>query len=305
MLLVGFQLGNSGVMMAAIRDVTPRHRLGLALGIFAASSPLGFGAGPALGAFMIDGLHVGSGGVFALSAALSVAVALLLTFGSTEVRPETVPAGSTIRLAFGAVRGVTSDPVVRWLFIVYGAVFVGRQMSGGYMSLLIHQVEHTSLEVAGSVGLVLGVATIVGAALSPIGGWVADRLGFRIVLVGGVGGIAVAFALMPLGTTVVWLAVTYSVAIALQAVVGAMVSGLLATETPPERRSATLNLIYLPLYIGGIAGPALGAVVVTAGLPAVFFVASGVVAVATALAVVFARRTGARAGRAAASGAVD
>jgi hypothetical protein len=44
-----------------------------------------------------------------------------------------------------------------------------------------------------------------------------------------------------------------------------MVSGLLATEAPAERRSATLNLIYLPLYIGGIAGPAIGAVVVTAG----------------------------------------
>ena len=305
MLLVGFQLGNSGVMMAAIRDVTPRHRLGLALGIFAASSPLGFGAGPAVGAFMIDGLHVGSGGVFALAAALSVAVALLLAVGSTEVRPETVPAATTIRLAFGAVKGVTSDPVVRWLFIVYGAVFVGRQMSAGYMSLLIHQVEHTSLAVAGSVGLVLGAATIVGAAFSPVGGWVADRLGFRVVLVAAVGGIAVAFALMPLGTTVVWLAITYSVAIALQAVVGAMVSGLLATETPPERRSATLNLIYLPLYIGGIAGPALGAVVVTAGLAAVFFVAAAVLAVATALAVVFARRTGVRIGRAAASGGAD
>ena len=84
-----------------------------------------------------------------------------------------------------------------------------------------------------------------------------------------------------------------------------MVSGLLATETPPERRSATLNLIYLPLYIGGIAGPALGAVVVTAGLAAVFFVAAAVLAVATALAVVFARRTGVRAGRAAASGGAD
>jgi len=178
-------------------------------------------------------------------------------------------------------------------------------MSAGYMSLLIHQVEHTSLAVAGSVGLVLGAATIVGAAFSPVGGWVADRLGFRVVLVAAVGGIAVAFALMPLGTTVVWLAVTYSVAIALQAVVGAMVSGLLATETPPERRSATLNLIYLPLYIGGIAGPALGAVVVTAGLAAVFFVAAAVLAVATALAVVFARRTGVRAGRAAASGGAD
>ena len=35
-----------------------------------------------------------------------------------------------------------------------------------------------------------------------------------------------------------------------------MVFGLLATEVPPERRSATLNLVYLPLYAAGIVGPA-------------------------------------------------
>jgi len=255
MLLVGFQLGNSGVMIAAIRDATPRHRLGLALGIFAASSPLGFGAGPALGAIMIDQLHMTSGAVFALAAMLSVGVALLLAVASAEVRPDVVPTGSTIRLAFGAVRGVMSDPIVRWLFVVYGIVFVGRQMAAQYMALLVHDVEHTSLAVAGSVGLVLGVATIVGAAVSPVGGWVADKLGFRPVLVAAIAGIAVAFALLPLGATVAWLAVAYSLAIAFQAVVGAMVSGILATETPPERRSATLNLIYLPLYVGGIAGP--------------------------------------------------
>jgi DHA1 family multidrug resistance protein-like MFS transporter len=294
MLLVGFQLGNSGVMMAAIRDVTPRRRLGLALGVFAASSVLGFGAGPTLGTFMIDGLHASSAAVFALAAALSVGVAVMLAVGSQEVRPETVPTGSTIRLAFGAVRGVMSDPIVRWLFVVYGAVFVGRQMSAPYMTLLIHQVDHTSLEVAGSVGLVLGVATVVGAAFSPLGGWIADRLGFRLVLTASIAGMAVAFALLPIGGTVAWLAIVYSLAIAFQAVVGAMVSGILATETPPERRSATLNLIYLPLYMGGIAGPAIGAGVVTRGLPAVFFVAAGILAAATVLAVVFARRTGGR-----------
>jgi MFS transporter, DHA1 family, multidrug resistance protein len=294
MLLVGFQLGNSGVMMAAIRDVTPRHRLGLALGIFAASSPLGFGAGPTIGAFMIDHLHATSASVFALAAALSVGVAILLAVGSQEVRPEKIPTGSTIRLAFGAVRGVISDPVVRWLFVVYGSVFVGRQMSAPYMSLLVHQVEHTSLEVAGSVGLVLGLATVVGAAFSPLGGWVSDRLGFRLVLTASIAGMAVAFALIPIGGTVAWLAVVYSLAIAFQAVVGAMVSGILATETPPERRSATLNLIYLPLYLGGIAGPAIGAGVVTRGLPAVFYAAGAILAVATVLAIVFARRTGRR-----------
>jgi MFS family permease len=292
MLLVGFQLGNSGVMMAAIRDVTPIHRLGLAMGFFAASSPLGFGAGPALGAFMIDGLHFTSAAVFALASALSVGVALLLAVASGEVRPEVVPTGSTLSLAFAAVRGVLSDPIVRWLFAVYGLVFVGRQMSTQYMALLIHYVEHTPLEVAGSVGIVLGAATLVGAALSPAGGWVADRLGFRPVLVAAIGGIAVALAALPLATTVVGLAVAYSVAIAFQAVVGAMVSGLLATEVPSERRSATLNLIYLPLYLGGIAGPAIGASVVSAGLRAVFYVAAGVVAGATLLALAFAWRTG-------------
>ena len=61
-------------------------------------------------------------------------------------------------------------------------------------------------------------------------------------------------------------------------------------ELPAARRSATLNLIYLPLYLGGIAGPAIGAGVVTGGLRMVFFVAAGILAGATVLAVVFARR---------------
>ncbi len=295
MMLVGFQLGNSGVMMAAIRDVTPHRRLGLALGFFAASSALGFGTGPAIGGFMIDQLHYTSASVFALAAALSIAVALALAVGSKEVRPEVVPVGSTIRLAFGAVRGVVSDPIVRWLFVIYGLVFVGRQMSAPYVTVLVHDVENKSFLVAGSVGLVLGLAQIAGAGLSPLGGWVADRLGFRMVLVAAIAGMAVSFALLAMGTTVAWLAVTYGLAIAFGTVVAAMISGLLATETPAQRRSATLNLIYLPLYIGGIAGPAIGAGVVTAGISAVFLVAAAFLVGATVLAAVFVGRTGRKA----------
>jgi hypothetical protein len=50
-----------------------------------------------------------------------------------------------------------------------------------------------------------------------------------------------------------------------------MVVGLLAIEVPAERRSATLNLVYLPLYLAGVVGPALGAIVVGAGLWAPFW----------------------------------
>lgn len=246
---------------------------------------------------MIDHLHLGSSSVFGLAALLSLAVAVMLAVWSREVRPEVVPTGSLMRLAFGAVRGVMSDPIVRWLFVVYGLVFVGRQMTTQYMALLIHDVERTPLLVAGSIALVLGLATIVGAGLSPAGGWIADRLGFRRVLVAAIGGLAISFAALPLAPNVAWLAVVYSFAIAFQAVVGAMVSGLLATEVPSERRSATLNLIYLPLYLGGIAGPAIGANVVTAGLRTVFFAAAAVLAGSLVVAIAFARRPGRRPGR--------
>jgi MFS family permease len=290
-LLVAFQLGNSGVMMAAIRDVTPTHRLGLAMGVFAASSPLGFGTGPALGAFMIVGLNMTSAGVFAVAAILSGAVALMLAVGSVEVRPDIVPQGSVLTLAFGAVRGVLSDRTVRWLFTIYGIAFLGRQMSTQYLPLLIHEVENTHLNAAGTVGLVLGVATIVGAALSPIGGWIADRVGFRTVLVVSMGGLALSLAALPLAHTAALMAVAYGLSVAFVAAIGAMVSGLIAREAPAERRSATLNLIFLPLYLGGIAGPALGASVVSTGLPTVYFLAAAAVACGCVAAIVFARRS--------------
>ena len=82
-------------------------------------------------------------------------------------------------------------------------------------------------------------------------------------------------------------AVVFALAIA---AIGAMVFGLLATEVPPERRSATLNLVYLPLYGAGIIGPAVGGVVVQGGLPAPFLVGAATLAVATIVVWVQTRR---------------
>src|SRR5450432_401183 len=81
MLLVGFQLGNTGVMLAAIRDVAPRNRLGTAIALFGASGPIGMAIGPVLGGRIVDGLHQGLPVVFWVSAALSVGTAALVTFG--------------------------------------------------------------------------------------------------------------------------------------------------------------------------------------------------------------------------------
>jgi len=66
LLLVGFQLGNTGVMLAAIRDVTPSRRLGTAIAIFGATSPIGFAAGPALGGVLLDHFHTSIAAVYGL-----------------------------------------------------------------------------------------------------------------------------------------------------------------------------------------------------------------------------------------------
>jgi DHA1 family multidrug resistance protein-like MFS transporter len=58
LLMTGLQLGNTGVMLAALRDVSPTHRIGTVSATFGATGPLGFALGPIVGGFMVDGLHL-------------------------------------------------------------------------------------------------------------------------------------------------------------------------------------------------------------------------------------------------------
>src|SRR3954467_13647055 len=93
LLLIGFQLGNTGVMLAGIRDAAPRERLGTIIAIFGAAGPVGFAVGPALAGVLIDGFAWTIPMVFWLSSALSLGTAALVAFGTTEIRPEVIPQG--------------------------------------------------------------------------------------------------------------------------------------------------------------------------------------------------------------------
>jgi MFS family permease len=282
MLLIGFQLGNTGVMLAGIRDVTPRRRLGTTIALFGASSPIGFAIGPALAGALIDGAGWTISAVFWLSAALSVGTGLVVWFGSREVRPEVVPTGRVLTLAFGAVRGVLADRTVRRIFAIFAVAFLASQMSRPYVPVLVEEIVGIGPGLASGIALVAGTAALVGALVSPIGGTLGDRIGFRPVLIGALAIGGIALALMPFAPALGWLAAAALVFAACSAAVSAMVFGLLAIEVPPERRSATLNLVYLPLYAAGIVGPATGAVVVAAGGLAAPFVTGALVFLASA-----------------------
>jgi MFS family permease len=123
---------------------------------------------------------------------------------------------------------------------------------------------------------VAGCAALAGALLAPAAGALGERIGFRPVLIGALLAGGVALALMPTVAPRIGIGGAAAIAIVVAACISttsSMVFGLLATEVPPERRSQTLNLVYLPLYAAGIIGPALGAVVSSAaGLSAPFMV---------------------------------
>jgi DHA1 family multidrug resistance protein-like MFS transporter len=294
LLLIGFQLGNTGVMLAAIRDVSPRRRIGTIMGVFGASSAVGMAAGPALAGLLIDGFGWPLPAVFWLSSVLSIGTAVLVTFGSREVRPLVVPEGRVISLAFGAVRSVLRDPAVRRIFAIFGVSFLALQMSRPYIPILVEGLAGTGPGLASAIALVMGTAALVGGLIAPFGGVLGDRVGFRMVLMSALAGAGVALVLMPFVPSVAALAGLAVVLSASSATVSAMVFGLVATELPPERRSVTLNLIYLPLYAAGIVGPAVGAGVASvAGVQGPFIVGS-IVVLLGAVAIAVRVRTGRR-----------
>jgi MFS family permease len=277
LMLVGLQLGNTGVMLAGIRDVAPRHRLGTLIALFGAAGPMGAALGPILAAALVDGMGLSIASVYVVAGACSVGTALLVWFGTPEIRPEVVPVGPVLRLAFGAVRGVLADRDVRRLFVVYGVVFLANQISRPYTPLLVERLVGTGAGLASGIAAVVGLGSLIGALAAPIAGWMGDRFGYRPVLFVALAGGALASVLLPFMPEVVELAAASVLLGAAVATVGAMVFSLLATEVPADRRSATLNLVYLPLYVAGIIGPATGsALAASTGLVGPYLASCGV-----------------------------
>src|SRR3954453_6737904 len=217
------------------------------------------------------------GPVFALSALLSVGTAALVTFGSTEVRPEVVPSGRIVDLAYASLRGVLTDRATRRIFTIFGISFVAIQMSRPYIPLLVEGINGLGPGLASAIALVSGTAALVGALVSPLGGVIGDRIGFRPVLIAALGGASAVLFTMPLVGSIGLLPLLGVGLGAATATVSSMIFGLLATEPPADRRSAALNLVYLPLYAAGIIGPAAGAVVASvSGVHGLFVAASSV-----------------------------
>src|SRR6202022_1918228 len=94
LLLVGFQLGNTGVMLTALRAATPQGRVGLAISLFGVTPSLGFALGPTIGGWLVDSGVLSLHTLFALDAVISLAAGIMLLAFAREGPRAPAPTGS-------------------------------------------------------------------------------------------------------------------------------------------------------------------------------------------------------------------
>ena len=283
LLLVGFQLGNTGVMLTALRAVTPSGRVGLAISLFGVTPSLGFALGPTAGGWLVDigvlNLHT----LFALDAAMSLAAGvMLLAFAREGPRPPG-PTGSATRLALNALRLALTGRVTLIIFGVFGLAYFAQQIANPFLPLLVIRLHGGTAGAAGQIGIVFGASALLGALLSPLAGVAGDRFGFRPILAGACVLAAASLGAMAVAPDLVWLT---AAAVALGAAVASaisMVFALLATAVPEERRATTLNLVFVPIYLSAIAGAIVGALLVREGLNTVLWTGAAISLIAALL----------------------
>jgi DHA1 family multidrug resistance protein-like MFS transporter len=273
LLLVGFQLGNTGVMLAALRAVTPPGRVGLAMSLYGIAPPLGFALGPLAAGYLVDGLHFDLHGVFLIDAALSLGAGVML-LALVHEAPLPVPQpGRAIGLALRALRDIATTPETLSIYLVFGLGYLAVGLSNPFLPLVVARL-HPGPGLASQIGIVFGLTALAGAFLSPVGGLLGDRFGHARLLVAACLLSAVSLVAMTQAPSLTWLAVC-AVALGLGgATVTSMVFALLAIRVPETRRSAALNLVLVPLYLTSILGGLTGAALASRSLDLVLLVAA-------------------------------
>jgi DHA1 family multidrug resistance protein-like MFS transporter len=283
LLLVGFQLGNTGVMLTALRAATPAGRVGLAISLFGVAPSLGFAIGPVTGGWLVDHGVLNLHTLFALDAVMSLLAGVLLLAFAREGPRLPAPPGSAAQLALRALRMALTGRLTLIVFGVFGLAYFAVQIANPFLPLLVIRLHGGTAGVAGQIGIVFGASALLGALLSPLAGAAGDRYGFRPLLAGACVLAAASLAELAVAPDLVWLTVGAVSLGAATATAISMVFAILATAVPEERRATTLNLVLLPLYFSSVAGAVVGALVVHNGLNTVLFTSAAISLVAALL----------------------
>ena len=278
-LLVGFVFGNTGVMLAMLADVTPRKRLGLAVGIASAGFPLGSSIGPFLGGLVVQGPGIRT--LLFTDACLSALMGLVLTLAMHEERRATRPGGTVMGMLRASVRDIVRTPVVLRLFVLYFIAMYGITLINPYVPILLQRLYRgPAPQLATTIGTTLTLAGIAMAVTTPLWGRAGDLLGRWRILPVIILGVAIGIGVQGAAQTLIWLQTGIVVVGLFQGGIGTTVIALLALIAPEERRASILNLSLLPMQLSWFVGPMTAALLTTIMLRLPFI--AGVIALVVA-----------------------
>ena len=276
---LGFWLGNTGVMLATIREVAPARERSRVISLFSAAAPMGFAAGPLLAAWLIGGLGLTLAAPIAVAALLNGVLIVANVVAIPDVRPEVPQRGTVLQVAKRGIVEVLTDPIARAGYLVLMLAIAGERMLRPALPLRIAEVSIgpdvagmaeplATPGVAGAVGLLIGLTALVGAVAAPVIAFYAFR---RVGIARSAGAAfaagAVAAAALAVAPTLPLLAAAVTVIAAVSALLQAAVFTWLAERVAPARRSAALSLSLFPLYAGNVAGLAAASAAARAGSP--------------------------------------
>lgn len=283
--LQGCITGTIPAASALVAAVTPRERVGYAMGMLQVGFRSGIAAGPLIGGVLADTL--GFRAPFVITAVLLLLSGFLVLFGIEEqfTPPELAP-GTRINLLAGW-RHILALPGTALIFGLSFLLWLGQNMIWPIAPLFIQNLMHQSTQVGTMTGLVIGIASATGTASAVYLGRLGDRVGHRWILIG----CALLAALCYLPQSIVTAAWQL---LLLQAVTGAAFGGmtpalsaLLVYATNPGEEGNVYGLDSSVTSAARAVAPLVGAALaVWLGLRGIFLAAGAVYLVGAALALV-------------------
>jgi MFS family permease len=263
-------LGNSGLMLTTLSERVPQRRMGLAFAIMNSAPPLGAFVGPLVGGPIVD--TRGFPALLVVDVALMLAVILVLTFGYRDSY-RGAARGSLTSMAAESVRIILRSPRLRALFPALFLLFAGWLMAYTYVPLAIAALYHGP-GLGAAVGVVVGIGGLTTLVLGPTLGVLADRNGYWRVLLIGSCVVVLLWPLPALARNLAQFGIAWAALNGAAAGVFAISFNVLSSSVASEVRGRVMAFAYLPINVGGLIGPALGALLARGNVFAVFPVAA-------------------------------
>lgn len=278
-LAMGVFSGFAASATALVGSVTPKERLGYALGLLSTGQLLGIVFGPLLGGVLSSyfGYRVAflSTGLLALGAF----VLTLVTVREGFVRPTRSELAARPSLGRGIISMLRSAELMP-MFVVLMLTRLTIGGIGPITSLYVGELDVPGHLVPTVAGLSFSVAGVGAAITSPLLGRLGDRVGYRPILLAALAGSAV-FYLPQAWVTAAWqLLVLRFILGLLNGGIQPAAHAIIGRAAPDGQQSAAYGLTFSANSLGSFTGPLLtGFLAASQGLRAVFIYTGLLVAV--------------------------